>query len=120
MRALVNFGGIRDNAVNIIKSPVTEMICAFIIDMSRNYIFAFIHQFSGDHLIYTILQISFLFIPWIMLGHGAFRYESQKKSKVYPDSNNNNSSSTMIPKKNLLLSSFLLAAFIIVRFLPFS
>ncbi len=107
----------RNNTSNFISSPVTEMVCAFIINISRYYIFAFIHQFTGDQLIYPILQLLIILIPWIMLGHGALRYEASKyRSKPYSDLRNN-SSNILMPKKNLKILSFLFVAFIFLQFL---
>ena len=86
MANLINPLAAWNNTVNFIRSPVTEMICAFIIDISRNYIFAFIHQFTGDQLIYPILQCFIVIVPWIMLGHGALRYDASRyRGKPYSD-----------------------------------
>ena len=114
---LINLRGIGNNALKFIRSPKTEMILAFIIEMSKSYIFAFIYQFTGDQMLYTILRGLILLVPWIMLGHGAFRYESQKTYNFYPNLNKQNSPNTLKPKKNLNLSSFLLATFIFMKFL---
>ena len=106
-----------NNTVNFIRSPITEMVCAFIIDISRTYIFAFIHQFTGDQLIYLILQYMIIFIPWIMLGHGALRHEASKyRGKSYSDLKNFNSSNILMPKKSVKLISLLFAALGFLQF----
>ena len=114
---LINLRAMGNNTAKFIRSPITEIIFAFFLEMSRNYIFAFIHQFTGDQLVYTISQYLIVFLPWIMLGHGMFRYESQKIDNVYSNLNNYNSDNTLKPRKNLNLLSFLLATFIIIELL---
>lgn len=116
--SLINLRRIGNKTAEFIRSPKTEMILAFIIEMSKNYIFAFIYQFTGDQMLYTILRCLILLVPWIMLGHGAFRYESKKLSNFYSNLNYHNSSKTLKPKKNLNLLSFLLAIFLVIEFLP--
>ena len=104
---LINLRGKCDDALGLIRNPVTEMISAFVIDMSKNYIFAFVHQFTGNNLTYLIFQYSLLILPWIILGHGALRYiNSQNTGNVY--SNLKNSYSTQISKKSLNLPIFVL------------
>ena len=117
MSILINPLAIWNNTINFIRSPVTEMVCAFIINISRDYIFAFIHQFTGDQLIYPILQLLIILIPWIMLGHGALRYEPSKyRGKPYSDLKIYNSSNILIPKKHLKILSFLFVALIFLQF----
>jgi hypothetical protein len=119
MRSLINLRGICDNVVNFIRSPVTEMVCAFIIEMSKYYIFAFIFQFTGNQLIYPLLQFSILMVPWIMLGHGALRHMASRNTvNVYSDLNDYDSSNIQKPKKNVYLLGFLFATFFIIEFLP--
>ena len=115
--SLANFRGIFDAAVNFITSPVTEMVCAFILDISRNYLIALTRQFMGNQLISLILQSFIVTIPWIMLGHGAIRYP-QNTNRVYSTVDNNNPSSTLMPKKNLYILTFLSAIFIFTDFFP--
>lgn len=112
----IDLRGIGNNAHKFIRSLKTEMIPAFIIEMSKNYIFAFIYQLTGDQMLYTILQGLILLAPWIMLGHGAFRYESQKTYN-FSSLSNHNSPNTLKPKKNLNLLSFILATFVFMKFL---
>ena len=115
--SLMNLRILGNNALRFIRSPITEIIVSFIIEMSRNYIFALIYQFTGDQLIYTILQYVILFIPWIMLGHGAFRHESQRTNNLYTRLNSHNSSNVPKPKRNLNLWGPLIAAFLIIELL---
>ena len=89
------------------------MILAFIIEMSKSYIFAFIHQFTGEQLLYTILQLLILLVPWIMLCHGALRYEYQNKYRTYSNLSNQNTSNTLQPK-NLL--SLIFITFVFMKF----
>jgi hypothetical protein len=119
MRSLTKPRGKREFAGDFIRNPVTEIVCAFILEMSKSFIFAFIFQFTGDQLVYTIFQYSFLMIPWIMLGHGALRHTaSQNTANIYSGFNDENSPSIQMQKKNLNLFSLLFAAFIIIELLP--
>lgn len=115
--SLINLGGIGNNALKFIRSPKTEIILAFILEMTKTFTFAFVFQFTGDQLIYTIFKYSFLMVPWIILGHGMLRHESQKTYKGYSNLDNHNSLDNINTKKTLNLSSFLLATFIIIEFL---
>jgi len=103
-------------SVSFIKSPVTEMIFAAIIDLSRNYLFAFIHQFIGDQLIYTIIQYLILIIPWIMLGHGALRFP-QKTNKENSYFGHQDYSKSLKQNNNFLIMSLLFSASLIIKFL---
>jgi len=114
---LINLREIGNNALKVIRSPKTEMILAFIIEMSKNYIFASIHQFTGDQLLYNILQYLILLIPWIMLGHGALRYEAQTKYETYSNIGSKIYPSTLKRKKNLNLLSIIFITFVFVKFL---
>ena len=108
---------IGNKVVSLISNPITEMICAFIIDQSKHALLALIHQFTGDQLIYSILLILFLLTPWIMLGHGAFRYENSKfKGVAYTPLGNFSSSDALMSKKRLKLVSFLFAIFVFLQF----
>ena len=114
----MNFAGKWNNPVDFIRNPVTEMVSAFVIDMSKNFIFAYLYQFTGDNLVFLILQYSLLILPWIMLGHGALRYmKYQSKRNTYSDLENFNS--TQMSKKSLNLVSLVFGMFIIIQFLPF-
>ena len=115
--SLVNLRVVGNNALKFIRSPKTEMILAFIIDMSKNYIFVFIHQLTGEQMLYSILQLFILLVPWIMLGHGALRYEYQNKYRTYSNLSNQNTPNTMQPKKNLSLLSLIFITFVSMKFL---
>ena len=115
--SLINLRRIGNKTAEFIRSPKTEMVLAFIIEMSKNYLFLFFHQLTGDQILYTVLRCLILLVPWIMLGHGAFRYEAQKTYKGYSSLNNHNLSNSPRPKINLNLTSFLLAAFILMKLL---
>ena len=117
MTFLINQLIIENKIVSFISSPIIEMICAFIIDQSKYFIFTFIHQFIGDSLLYPIAQILIILVPWIMLGHGAFRHENSRfKGNTYGSLENFNSSNNLPSKKNSGLVSFLFAAFIFLQF----
>jgi hypothetical protein len=102
--------------ISLIKDPVTEMVLAAIIDLSRNYIFSFIHQYIGDPLIYTIIQYLIVLIPWIMLGHGALRYP-QKTNVKSLDINYDDSSTLPKPKTNLNLLILFFSISFIIKFI---
>ena len=114
MRNLINPKEIPKNVANLITSPITEMVCAFIIDISRNSILGFLSPFSGNNLSYLFLVSIFIILPWIMLGHGAIRY-THNKDKEFIDLSNNNLSNPQMPKRNLNLLSLLLATYIITK-----
>ena len=116
MMNMINPKGLSNNVVNLISNPITEMVCAFIIDISRNYILGFMRPFTGDQLNYLFLVSVFIIIPWIMLGHGAIRY-IQNTDETFVDLSNNNLSNVRFKKRNLSLLTFLLAAFGITRLL---
>jgi hypothetical protein len=114
--SLINLRRIGNKTAEFIRSPKTEMVLAFIIEMSKNYLFLFIQQLTGDQILYTVLQFLILLVPWIMLGHGAFRYEALKSYKGYSSLNNHNLPNPRL-KINLNLTSFLFAAFIFMKLL---
>ncbi len=117
MTNILDSKGMVKRVVNLISNPITEMVCAFIIDFSRNYIIGFLQPFAGDHL--HFLMILFLIVvPWIMLGHGAIRY-TQNTDKAFTDLSNNNLSSVQIQKRNPKLLGFLLTAFVITKLFTF-
>lgn len=118
MRNLINPKGISKNVFILLSSPITEMVCAFVIDISRNYILGFMYPFTGDNLNYLFLVSFLIIIPWIMLGHGAIRH-TQNKDKAFANLSNNNLSNPQMQKRNLNLLIFLLPAFIITRLLTF-
>lgn len=118
MMDLIYPKGITKNVVTLISNPITEMVCAFIIDMSRNYILGVIHPFLETDLNYLFLVSILLLFPWIMLGHGAIRYIQNKKNEFVKLSNNN-PSHPQIQKKNLNLFIFLLTTYIIIRLITF-
>lgn len=114
MRNVINPKEIPRNVVSLITSPITEMVCAFIIDVSRNSILGFITPFSGNNLSYLFLVSIFIILPWIMLGHGAIRY-IHNKDKEFINLSNNNLSDPKMQKRNLNLLSFLFATYFITR-----
>lgn len=120
MSIMTNQLATASKVVNFISSPITEMICAFIIDISRSFIFTFIYQFTGDQLIYPILQYLIIFIPWIMLGHGALRNETSRfKGNISSPLESLNSSTALVTKKYPKLVSFLFIVFVFLQFFHF-
>ena len=118
MSLLINQLVMGNKVVNFIRSPITEMICAFIIDQSKYYIFSFIHQFTGDQLIYPIFQMLIILVPWIMLGHGAFRHENSRfKGNISATLETFNSSNSFESKKSPRLVSLIIASFIFLQFI---
>lgn len=117
MTILTNQLAIGNKTLNFISSPIAEMICAFIIDLSRNYLFAFIYQFTGDQLIYPVLQYLIIFIPWIMLGHGALRHEALRfKGDIFSSLESFNSLNTIKLKKSSKLICFFFVFFVFLQF----
>jgi hypothetical protein len=114
---LVNPNGLYGKFVSFIKSPVTEMVLAAAIDLSRNFLFSFVYQYIGDQLVYSIIQYLIILIPWIMLGHGALRYP-QKTSKQNLDINYNNSS-ILSKGKNLNLLPLIFTFSILIKLFTF-
>ncbi len=117
MRKPINLAGKWDNPVDFIRNPVTEMVSAFVIDMSKNFIFAYYVSIYRKQFSLLNLQYSLLILPWIMLGHGAFRYINyQNKRNTYSDLENFNS--PQMSKKSLNIVSLVFGMFIIIQFLP--
>lgn len=100
--------------VNFLKSPVTEMIVAACIDLSRNFLFTVVHQYTGDQMIYSIIQYTILILPWMMLGHGALRFP-QKTYSTYNDLDNYGLTTSILPKKKGNFLSLMLITSIVIK-----
>ena len=88
--AFLEKGGFK-KLVSFVKSPVTEMIVAACIDLSRNFLFEILHQYFGSQIIFSLIQLTIIIIPWIMLGHGALRFPQKTNdyhNLDYYESNN--------------------------------
>ena len=101
--------------VDLIKNPITEMVVAAIIDLSRNYLFIVMNQFIGDPLPYLIFQVSIVVVPWIMLGHGALRYPEKTNNAHF--NIHSDSFSSVIGHKNLNLFNLVVVSSLVIKFL---
>lgn len=90
------------------------MIVAACIDLSRNFLFTIVHQYTGDQMIYSIIQYTILILPWIMLGHGALRFP-QKTYNTYNDLDNYSFTNSIPPKKRVNLLSLILTTSIAIK-----
>lgn len=116
MIKLINKKGKIDKVVIFIGHPITEMVCAFIINFSRQYFLGFMRPFTGSQLDYILLVSILVITPWIMLGHGAIRY-IRNTDKAFVDISNKNISKSKMQKGNLNLLSSLLVAFFVIGLL---
>ena len=103
--------------VSFVKSPVTEMIVAACIDLSRNFLFSTLHQYIGDQLIFSIIQYTIIILPWIMLGHGALRFP--QKTNNYSNIDCHQFNNQLTQKKNMNLLSLMIITSIAIKIISF-
>ena len=105
--------GTLKKVVRFVKSPVTEMIIAACIDLSRNFLFASLHQFISDQMIFSLFQITIIILPWIMLGHGALRFPQKTNNYYNNDFYENNNQ--LIQKKNTNFLSLIILTSLAIK-----